>query len=155
MEKILFPYGSDVILWLLWERVSLVFLSLLSPSQTTDPFGYFRSGNTDCLLLISVRCRHFNKQAARARKIEREGERDRFTIGNESQREKEKKYYRNGQSHHLSRFLFLVLADASMYVSIDMWKYFFSRCASNVHRIEPIIMRRKCYHNERTPMYGQ
>jgi hypothetical protein len=72
---------------------SLFSLSLFfSPSQTTDPLGYFRWGNADCLLLISVRCRHFN----------RERERDRFTIGNERKREKKKKYYRNGQSHHLS-----------------------------------------------------
>ena len=34
-------------------------------------------------------------------------------------------------------------------------KVFLSRCSSNVHRIEPIITQGKCYHNERTPMYGQ
>lgn len=81
--------------------VSLSFyFSFFSPSQTTDLLGYFRWGNADCLLLISVRCRHFN--SARAPERERERERDRFTIGNGRNREKKKKYYRNGQSHHLS-----------------------------------------------------
>ncbi len=46
--------------------------SFFSPSQTTDLLGYFRWGNADCLLLISVRCRHFNSARARARKRERE-----------------------------------------------------------------------------------
>lgn len=47
--------------------------SFFSPSQTTDLLGYFRWGNADCLLLISVRCRHFNRARAFAREREREG----------------------------------------------------------------------------------
>ncbi len=57
---------SYVILWLLWEKFFLSF-SFFSPSQTTDLLGYFRWGNADCLLLISVRCRHFNSARVRAR----------------------------------------------------------------------------------------
>ena len=87
-EKIFLPEVSDVILWLLWEKLSLSvshFLSLppvrslarsaslFSPSQTTDPLGYFRErSKTDCLLLISVRCRHFNNLLALKQDKERE-----------------------------------------------------------------------------------
>ena len=66
-------------------RLSLVF----SPSQTTDPFGYFRWGNADCSLLISLSLSSSSsspQQRARAR----EREKDRFTIGNERKRGKRK-----------------------------------------------------------------
>ncbi len=81
--------------------LSLCFsFSFFSPSQTTDLLGYFRWGNADCLLLISVRCRHFN--SARAHKREREREKEIDLRSAMREREKKKKYYRNGQSHHLS-----------------------------------------------------
>lgn len=100
-KRSFFPKVSYVILWLLWEKFSLslyrfLSFSFFSPSQTTDLLGYFWWGNADCLLLISVRCRHFNSARARAR------EREIDLRSAIREREKKKKYYRNGQSHHLS-----------------------------------------------------
>jgi hypothetical protein len=120
--KDLVPKVSYVILWLLWEKFSLsLSFSFFSPSQTTDLLGYFRWGNADCLLLISVRCRHFN--SAHARETERDRERSIY----DRQWEKERK-----------RKNIIVTANpiiSLMYVCVD-WhvKVFFLRTYTHINR---------------------
>lgn len=97
--------------------------SFFSPSQTTDLLGYFRWGNADCLLLISVRCRHFNRASERARKRERERKRSIY----DRQWEKERK-----------RKNIIVTANpisSLMYVCVD-WhvKVFFLRTYTYINR---------------------
>lgn len=99
MSKIFLPKVSDVILWLLWEKFSPSLSFSLSLSFSHLHRRLIRSAISAGVTLtvccsFPSRCRSL-QQRARPREgsiYNRQWEKER----------KKKKYYRNGQSHHLS-----------------------------------------------------